>query len=185
MPDRPRTFTLIHLARAHQSRISIAQSTVRSQGKGTRDVVRGFLARSLDLDALRAATEADYLKRLDRATTRLQRALRRARCGASWGLARKVLNIYIRDCVNSRLLCRHYKLASIERFLEVPLDSLVGKGLRAVADEHGHIPPLPKWKTIRGLTRDESDQFQAFARLHARKLGIRRVQLDYFLWHAE
>lgn len=102
----------------------------------------------------------------------------------SWRLARKLLNIYIRDCVYSRLLCAHYRLEAIEPFLEVPLDSFVAKGLTAEAMERGQTRRLPKWSTIKGLERAESDLYQAFASELAAERGHARIHLDVVLWGA-
>lgn len=102
----------------------------------------------------------------------------------SWGLARKLLNIYIRDCVYSRMLCAHYRLEAIEPFLEVPLDSFTGKALNAEAKARGQTHRLPDWQSIKGLEREESDRFQAFASELAEERGHARVHLDVLMWGA-
>jgi len=107
-----------------------------------------------------------------------------ARSAGSWGLARKLLNIYIRDCVYSRMLCAHYRLESIEPFLEVPLDSFVAKGLIAASNDLGQSRCLPAWKTIKGLSREHSDRYQEFASELAQSRGHARVHLDVLLWGA-
>jgi hypothetical protein len=166
--------------RAYQARISVTQPTVRGQGKGVLAASHHFLAVDFQLGGMLATTERSYIKRLDRATEALQRAL--GRKSGSFGLARKLLNIYMRDCFYSRMLCSQYRLESIEPFLEVPLDSFVAKGLIAEAEQLGQFRRLPTWRTIKGLQREESDRFQSFASELAAKRKHDRVHLDVTLW---
>ena len=176
--------------RRHQARVSITQPTVRSQGAGTLHAAWAFLSSDLDLRRLRTSSERKYLVRLDDATVAFAKRLGPpksrggARSSGSWGLARKLLNIYIRDCVYSRLLCAHYRLEAIEPFLEVPLDSFVAKGLIAEATTRGQTRRLPRWSTIKGLERAESDLYQAFASELAAERGHARIHLDVVLWGA-
>jgi hypothetical protein len=168
--------------RAHQSRVSITVSTVRGQGAGTGQIARRFLAEEFDPARLRAASEAAYLRRLDDATEALRSRLKgKAR---TFGLARKLLNIYIRDCVYSRMLCDHYRLQSIERFLELPLDGIVGRALVSAARERGQLRRLPRWHSIRALSPQESKSYQDFAVELAAERGLARVHLDVVLWGA-
>lgn len=168
--------------RHHQARVSITQPTVRGQGKGVLSASQQFLAVDFNPDSLRTSSEKRYIMRLDSATHELQRAL--GRQAGSWGIARKILNIYIRDCVYSRMLCTRYRLERIEPFLEVPLDSFVAKGLIAEANLLGQSRRLPKWRSIKGLTREESDRFQSFASELAATRHHARVHLDVTLWGA-
>ena len=168
--------------REHQARTSIGVSTVRNQGTGTARITRDFLAHELDLSSMRASSEQAYLRRLDAATENLRRRLRgKAR---TFGLARKVINIYMRDCVYSRYLHAAHRLDPIEPFLELPLDGIVGRRLWEVARDSGYAPSLPRWTSIRELTREDSDRYQAFAREWAAKSHLARVHLDVSLWGA-
>jgi len=166
--------------RCYQARVSITQPTVRGQGKGVLAASHRFLAVDFKLVGMRATTERSYIMRLDRATEALQRAL--GRTSGSFGLARKLLNIYIRDCFYSRMLCSQYRLESIGPFLEVPLDSFVARGLIVEAEKLGQFCRLPTWRTIKGLEREESDRFQSFARELASKRNHDRIHLDVTLW---
>ncbi|MFM7052762.1 MAG: hypothetical protein ACKOYN_11635 [Planctomycetota bacterium] len=174
--------------RRHQARVSITQPTVRGHGSGTLHAAWEFLARDLDLRRLRSGSERAYLRHLDEATTAFMKRLgtrkggAKSKASASWGLARKLLNIYIRDCVYSRMLCEHYRLAGIEPFLEVPLDSFVAKGLIAEATARGQTRRLPRWSTIKGLRRADSDLYQRFASDLAAEYGHARIHLDVLLW---
>jgi len=165
---------------AHQARVSITPSTVRTQGKGTMHIARDFVACELDVSKLRVTSGRRYIAHLDDATDSLRLRLRgKAR---TWGLARKLLNIYIRDCVYSRMLCKHFRLEKIEPFLELPLDGVVGRELTSKAEELGQIHRLPKWKSIRALTREQSELYQGFARELAGERGYARVHLDVVIW---
>lgn len=190
MPTSRLPTSFVCALRQHQARVSITQPTVRSQGAGTLRAAWDFLSTDLDLRRLCAVTERKFLLRLDDATDLFVRRLQKqrgkgqSRKAGSWGVARKLLNIYIRDCVYSRMLCAHYRLEAIEPFLEVPLDSLVAKGLIAEANARGQTRRLPRWKTIKGLERRESDLFQSFASELAEERGHARIHLDVLLWGA-
>jgi hypothetical protein len=70
-----------------------------------------------------------------------------------------------------------YKLNLAEHLLEVPLDSLTGEALWEASEKQ-----LPRWKTIRGLTRQVSDAYQDVASLVAADREIARVHLDALWW---
>jgi N-glycosylase/DNA lyase len=166
----------------HQARVSITVSAVRNQGPGTTRAVRAFLKDELDLADMRANSQPAYLRRLDSATDALRRRLKgKAR---TFGLARKLLNVLIRDCVYSRFLCAHYRLEPIESFLELPLDGIVGQRLVEAARKQGLRGRLPRWHSIRSLTRPQSDEYQKFAMDLANERGLARVHLDVILWGA-
>ena len=70
-----------------------------------------------------------------------------------------------------------YRLDQAEQFFELPLDSIIGARL---AKESGGA--LPRWKTVRALTRDLSDEYQKMALRVARKEKVARVHLDAMWW---
>ena len=113
---------------------------------------------------------------LNRATGSFLRALPRK--AKHWGLARKLLNIFLRKAAYDRYLSHSFGLRRVERWMEVPLDSHVGKQLRE-RREGGH---LPRWKTVIGLTPEESAAFQEVATAVAKRKGVSRVDLDVYLW---
>ena len=61
----------------HQTRISIAASTVRAQGKGNVRLARQFFAKEFEIGKLRTPSERAYLRRLDAATEALRNELLR------------------------------------------------------------------------------------------------------------
>jgi hypothetical protein len=103
--------------------------------------------------------------------------------GRSWGAARKALNLFFRDVVYNRYLTDYLNIPNdfienqyILRNMEVPLDKDVAKGLREKYSD------LPKWQSIRQLTKKESDIYQARALEYANELGLARIHLDLELW---
>ena len=74
-----------------------------------------------------------------------------------------------------------HKLELLEKWLEVPLDSHVGKGLIAQPEAIA----LPRWKKVKKLTREESDQYQNFALALAKKKNVSRIHLDDWLFRGE
>ena len=96
-----------------------------------------------------------------------------------WGLARKGMNIFLRDCLYTCYLRDKYHLHLAEAYYEVPLDSLTGRELYKKAQGS-----LPRWQTIRHLSEMESNKFQEVAAREAAKHQIHRVHLDVFWWGA-
>ncbi|MGE3843430.1 MAG: hypothetical protein AB7I50_17805 [Vicinamibacterales bacterium] len=115
------------------------------------------------------------MNELDRATDALVRRLPQS--ARHWGLARKGLNIFLRECLYTVYLRDRHHLDRAEQFLEVPLDSLTGKELHSAS--HGR---LRRWRTVRGLDRSTSQAFQEEAMRIARSRGIARVHLDAEWW---
>jgi hypothetical protein len=119
---------------------------------------------------------ARFAMHLDRTTRRLlQRLPRRAQ---HWGLARKGLNIFLRDCLYTAYLRERYGLHRAEASFELPLDSITAKRLRE-AD-----PDLPRWPGVRGLDPNTSRVYQQAATTVADWEGSARIHLDAVWWGA-
>ena len=156
------------------ARLAIGPSTMRGRGNaGAAQCARRFLA-ALDLRPFCTSQESIFRSALDTSTDALRRCLPTG--ARKWGLARKVLNIFLRDCLYSRQLCEHLQLRSAERFFELPLDSVVGKRLRS------EDRSVPRWTTIKGLTPKVSDRYQAAGLRIARAKQMLRVDLDALWW---
>jgi len=84
--------------------------------------------RGLDLNRFGVDEPRTFENELDRATEGLRRVL--PRDAQHWGLARKVLNIFLRDCLYTSYLCEAFQLTRIEISLNYPLDSITAKKLR-------------------------------------------------------
>jgi hypothetical protein len=97
--------------------------------------------------------------------------------GRYWGVARKCLNIFMRDASYSVHLCEKYpRLKLLEHVLEVPLDSYTANGL--LHEEGAAKFGLQRWNTIIRLTREENRRFQQWALVVAEREGVARVHLD-------
>jgi hypothetical protein len=117
-----------------------------------------------------------FRARLDEATDELRRELpKQAR---SWGLARKLTNIFLRDALYTTYLCEEFGLNVAEKFFEIPLDSITSRHLR----ESAGVGVLPRWEGVKYLKVDASDRYQAYADEIARDWEIPRVHLDTYWW---
>lgn len=159
------------------ARVAVGPSTVRGQGvSGTVKAARNYLS-SLPLGQFGTSRPTVMRARLDRATIDLMDALPRR--GRSWGIARKVLNIFLRDALYTVYLRGAFRLERGEHLLEVPLDSITAKWIRRRYVGAGH---LPRWGGVKRLTPDVSDQYQTAAQAIAAARGIARVHLDAYWW---
>jgi len=146
------------------------------RGRGNKGVVdhgRPFLC-ELDLSDFGTSDSEQFEAALDQATEGLKRSFPSG--ARHWGLARKGLNIFLRECLYTVYLRDRYNLGAAEAFFEIPLDSLTGTALRR-ADSR-----LPRWRTVQGLQPTDSEAFQTAARRLGRKRGIARVHLDALWW---
>jgi hypothetical protein len=132
--------------------------------------------RGLNLSKFGTANPSGFARQLDRTTLRLQAALPRG--ARRWGLARKLLNIFLRDALYSVYLSRKSGMTDAEFLLEIPLDSITAKRIRG--EHHG----LPKWRGVRHLTPDLSAAYQIAAAASAEREGVARVHLDAYWWGA-
>jgi hypothetical protein len=157
------------------ARVAVSPSATRGQGVGVTWVARKFLA-ELDLHKIAVKKAAMFRKRLDEETMHLLRAL--PATGRTWGLARKLLNIFLRDAFYTTYLQNYFELNVAEAFFEIPLDSITSKKLRG----HAGRGVLPIWKGVKHVTPEASESYQLFAQQFAIKKGIVRVHLDTFWW---
>jgi hypothetical protein len=166
---------LLQAFESRAARGALGASIMRSAGgRGAVRAGRGFLE-EIDLRRFRTSSETRFRSALDETTAGLQAAFpRQAR---HWGLARKGLNIFLRDCLASVYLRDTYSLQMAEEFYEVPLDSVSGTMLHRLSNGS-----LPRWGTVRDLTPDLSDEFQTVAGRIAANRGIARVHLDAIWW---
>lgn len=156
--------------------VAIAPSTVRNQG-APRVVERARQHLSqISLGGFGTAHESAFVLKLDAETQQLMAAIPRG--GRSWGLARKALDVFLRDCLYNYHLRRRYTLQRAEQFFELPLDSLSVAGLKHTTKKRA----LPGWHGVKRLTPEASSAFQDYARDLARQRGVARVHLDAEFW---
>ncbi len=158
------------------ARASITASAVRSQGtSGVKDAATAYLAR-LPLSDFALCDAKSFRDALDNETEALQLAL--PRDARPWGLARKCLNMFLRDAYYNADLRETYHLSAAVAHYEVPLDGIVARGLKATAGRG----TLPAWPGVKHLKAQIRDRFQEFASSCAADNGIARVHIDAFLW---
>ncbi|MDX6288296.1 MAG: hypothetical protein QOH42_95 [Blastocatellia bacterium] len=157
------------------ARGSVGASTVRGRGNaGTADAARTFL-RTIDLTTFGPGSAA-FAAALDHSTDNLRAALPRA--VRHWGIARKVLNIFLRNCLYTTYLNAQFGFDRREDSFELPLDSITALNLKRAAGR-GTLPP---WPGVKHLSPSLSAQFQEAAAKEAAKRGISRVHLDAVWW---
>ena len=157
---------------------AVPPSATRGAGsEGAAAASREFLS-GLDLSKFATDNVRRFRERLERETGRLQDALPQ---GAQyWGLARKLLNLFLRDAYYNKFLHDRYHLSIGQYEYEVPLDGVVAHALRrAEGGDH-----LPAWVSVRALSQSVHASYQAFALNEAARRRILRVHLDTWLWPA-
>jgi hypothetical protein len=172
MTDDP----FLRIVQSRAARIAIGASTVRGRGNtGTVAACRSFL-RHLDLAPFGSADGAAFALALNRSTEALQATLPRS--AQHWGIARKALNIFLRDALYTTYLDTAYQLRKAESLFEIPLDSITAIQLKRAAGR----ATLPPWPGVKHLTPSLSAQFQKAAAVEAGKRGLARVHLDAIWW---
>lgn len=162
--------------RSRAARISVGASTVRGRGNaGAVAASRRFL-RQLDLSMFSRSTRKRFVTNLNAATIALRDSLPRG--ARHWGLARKVLNIFLRDCLYTTYLDARFGLRRNEAYFELPLDRITATHLKRAAGRG----KLPAWPGVKHLTEPQSAAFQEAATAEAAKRGIPRIHLDAIWW---
>lgn len=161
--------------RRRTAELSVGASTVRGAGAaGTVAAARRALAR-IPLEEFAVSSKTKFVRALDRQTLQVKASLpNRAR---HWGVARKVLNIFMRSCVYNRPLARAYAIAHLEPWLELPLDSQVARGLSTCS-----AVPVPMWRTVKGLSEGENRTYQEAAIALARRRSVHPIHLEACWW---
>ena len=169
--------------RSLTARVAVGPSTMRGQGEGAAASAREFL-RSLRLRPFGTRDESVFHRALDRATGRLIDELPAP--SKSWGLSRKVVNLFLRDCLYNVYLRREFELHKAEKFLEVPLDSVTGTWLRRKFEGtvhrrkfEGKVPP---WPGVKHLTPEMSRHYQDAVAEAASSTKRARIHLDAEIW---
>lgn len=164
--------------RAVQSRVArSAVGASAARGRGNTGVVTAARQHLRRLNIARFdANPAAFRRALDRETAALLAALPRG--ARHWGVARKLLNIFLRDCLYTTYLAKDFHLARSEGSFEIPLDSITALNVKR-AGARGALPP---WPGVKHVTPALNDQFQQAAALKAAKEGLARVHMDAVWW---
>lgn len=167
---------MIRAIQRHVAVFAVGPATVRGQGaSGVVAAAQEFLA-DVPLRPFAKSTEAAFRRSLDSATEDL--ALSFPKPARSWGLARKCLNVFLRDAFYNSHLAPRYHLEVARPFYELPLDGVVARAFRSLAGPK----ELPTWPGVKHLTPETSEIYQAFASSVSRKWKIDRVYLDTYIW---
>lgn len=162
--------------RRHVAVVAIGASTVRGPGnRGVANAARACLEK-LPPSQFSVTNREEFDAALNNATVKLLvKFPNNAR--ENWGLARKCLNIFLRDAFYNVYLRDRFGLRQSETYFEVPLDSIVGDYLvKKFPNE------LPKWPGVKHLCPEISQNFQNAALKAADSKNIARVHLDTYLW---
>jgi hypothetical protein len=160
---------------ARAARISVSASATRKQGGGIIEPARAFFTK-LDLSRFAVSEESEFHQTLNEATESL-------RClfpnpAESWGISRKLTNIFIRDALYTSFLRDEFGLAASESLMEVPLDSIsagrIFKGAKS--------GELPKWPGVKRNDAEINRAYQAVAERISVDARVARVHLDTWWW---
>jgi hypothetical protein len=166
----------IQIIHSRAARIAVGPSTVRGHGHGgVCKAARDYL-RTVRLSRFGTQKQKTFIGALDDATEELKLSL--PKDARKWGLARKIMNIFLRDCAYTSYLADKYNLMRSEYFYEIPLDSITAKALRKSV-ERGQ---LPQWPGVVRVTPELNAAFQQVAQTEAQRHGIARLHLDAFWW---
>ena len=154
---------------------AIGNSALRNQGKGILRKAQQHCS-EIDLSIYSSFNEQEFLLQLDKETEIMLDSFGLKK--RPWGAARKALNLFFRDALYNKYLSKEYNLENIEKFLEIPLDSVVSYGLK----KRGKRGQLPKWPGLKSLTKNISNVYQQFAKDESVKENLFRIHLDMYLW---
>ena len=159
---------------------AVGVSALRRQGKGVLGEIRAFLGQ-LDLRLENIKGKNQYIDWLDIQTEKILDQLPLK--NRPWGAARKAINLFLRGCLYNKYLCEQYNLQYYEKWMEIPLDSAIAKGLRKEIEKKRLNKKLPRWPGLKYLKKDTSKKYQEIAEIIAAQNHLKaRVHLDIFLW---
>ena len=163
---------LIQHIQAFVARAATGPSAVRGRGnKGVGKAAREFLG-VMPLGPFGTRSAKDFNRELDRETKQLRKSFPKP--ARHWGLARKLINVFLRDAFYTVYLREAYTLDRAESRLEIPLDSITAERLhKEYAQEES-----PDWRGVRNVDPTMNEAFQAAAAAVAAAYGTERVHLD-------
>ena len=168
-------FDLLRAVQSRVARAAVAPSAVRGRGMaGVVEAARTFL-RGVPLAAFGTDDQEQFMRKLDGTTARLQNAL--PADARYWGVARKIMNIFLRDSAYTVYLRESFSLDRAEPYLEVPLDSVTAGCIIAES-----AAVLSAWCGVKNVTPKYNQLFQREAAIIASSLGTHRVHLDAHWW---
>jgi hypothetical protein len=166
--------SLVELHRERISKTCIGSNSTRGNLKeGGLNIIRQNLHRIVKLDDLvRSGSEEKFKSLLDSYTSKLKQKLGNPVKHEHWGLCRKAINLYLRDCYYNKIINEHFKLDKIAAYLETPIDSLAMKSLWKYTTS-------VKKSTIKRLNKITHQEWQKAATLLSKANGLPyRVDAD-------
>jgi hypothetical protein len=157
------------------ARRAVGASTARGSRKGTVKTCRDFL-RTVDLSQFATSDPPSFNATLDRVTNRFAKKLKPRH--HKWGLARKVLNIFLRDSFYTDWLRNGYRLGKARNLFELPLDEITATLLH----EKHQGKPLRPWRGVSKVDAALNREYQAAALKVAKQKRVARVHLDALWW---
>jgi len=156
---------------------SIPSSALRGQKKGTIGEAREFCA-SIDLSELSSLDEEEEFRaKLDEMTRALLKKMGLTDKG--WGVARKGINLFLRNALYNHYLREEYNLSRVERCFESPIDGVVAGVLREKCEEC----ELPRWPYLKNLSKEVHEEYQRCIRTIAKDSeDMLPVHVDAYLW---
>ena len=170
MKKQNERFNLLKFTQKKISAEVFGPNTLRSLPKGTKKMLEEHPCQ-VTLAKL-PITKAGYSNWLDSQTTKLKTAI----SGMEWGVARKAMNIFMRDVFYNRFLFNAYCNDTMGDWLEIPVDRLVANALLM------RFPDLSPWKTLKHLEPIAHTAYQNAALKLAICKGTTRVHLDLVLY---
>lgn len=153
---------------------AITPSTIQKMGpSGMAAALRRGLS-NIDVSWLHSDSEEQFASKLNDTTAMLMAEMSEG--VIKWGTARKVLNIFLIKYAYNRHLYEYHQISKMKRWFEVPLDSNVAAGLALDSVKLG--VELSEWGTVVGLSAENSEKYQAFAKSEAERRKIFRYDLD-------
>jgi hypothetical protein len=165
------------LVTLHQKRISKtcigSNSTFGSLESGGLNSIRQNLCIIINLsDISSCKSDSEFKALLDSFTSKLKQKLSTPVSQDHWGICRKAINLYLRDCYYNKILNEHFKLDKIAAYLETPIDSLAMKSL-------GKYTTSVKKSTIKALNKTTHQEWQKAATLFSKANSLPyRVDAD-------
>lgn len=168
----------LKIIRSYTARVAVGPSAVRGNGNAGVVATASRYLREMDLAPFGTRSLKQFNAALDANTESLRRRLPPK--AQHWGLARKVMNIYLRGALYTGYLRDAYRLDAAEHFFEVPLDRYTAK---AICRARG--TQSIRWDAVKRLTPELSALFQDIAAREAKRRDIARIHLDAVWWSAD
>jgi hypothetical protein len=130
----------LHLKRISKTCIG-SNSTRGNLEEGGLNILRQNLYRIVKLDDLMCSgSEEKFKSILDSYTSKLKQKLGNPVKHEHWGLCRKAITLYLRDCYYNKTINTHFMLDEIASYFETPIDSLAMKALKDYSSTVGKTP---------------------------------------------